>query len=50
MELVGQVETIQHYQDRPEYWEESQKLEENCCLSNANEKPSANTSVKNSQE
>ena len=35
--------------DRPEYWEESWKLEETCCHSNSSEKPSFNTGVKNSK-
>ena len=34
----------------PEYWEESGRLEENCCRSDSSEKPSANASVKNSQK
>ena len=38
-----------HYWERPEYWEESRGLEETCCHSNSNEKPSANTDVKNSR-
>ena len=32
-----------------EYWEESWRLGETCCHSNANEKPSAKTDAKNSQ-
>ena len=40
---------LQHYWERPEYWEESWRLEENCCHSNFNERPSANADVKNSQ-
>ena len=39
-----------HYWDRPEYWEESLRLEETCCHSNSSEKPSANAGVKNSQK
>ena len=31
-----------HYCERPEYWEESWKLEETCSLSNSTEIPSAN--------
>ena len=31
------------------YWEESWRLEETCCHSNSNEKPSANADVKNSK-
>ena len=27
--------------ERPEYWEESWRLEKTCCHSNSNEKPSA---------
>ena len=40
---------LQHYKDRPEYWEESWRLEETCCHSNSSEKPSANADVKNSE-
>ena len=40
---------LQHYWEWPEYWEESWRLEENCCHSNPNEKPSAKTDMKNSQ-
>ena len=39
----------QHYWRRPEYWEESWRLEETCCHSNFSEKPSANADVKNSK-
>ena len=39
---------LQYYWDRPEYWEESRRLEETC-HSYSNEIPSANTDVKNSQ-
>ena len=38
----------QHYQDQPEYWEESWRLEETCCHSKFNEKLSARSGVKNS--
>ena len=39
----GQVEIIQTttYWERPEYWEESLRLEETCCRSNSCERPSA---------
>ena len=40
----------QHYWERPEHWEESWRLEETCCHSDSNEKPSANADVKNSNE
>ena len=40
---------LQYYWKRPEYWEESWRLEETCCHSNSSEKPSAKTDVKNSQ-
>ena len=48
----GQVETIQitSLLDRPEYWEESRRLEKTLCHSNSSEKPSANTGVKNFQK
>ena len=36
-------------QERPEYWEESWRLEETCYRSNSSERPSAKTGVKNSQ-
>ena len=39
----------QHYWERPEYLEVSWRLEEICCHSNSNEKPSANTDVKSSK-
>ena len=47
LEVGGRVETIQR--ERPEYWEESWRLEETCCHSNSSEKSSANTDVKNSK-
>ena len=34
--------------DRPEYWEESCRLEETCCHSSSSERPSANADLKNS--
>ena len=49
LEVGGRVETIQHYWQRPEYGEESWRLEETCCHSNSSQKPSANTDVKNFQ-
>ena len=39
----------QHCWGRPEYWDESWRLEETCCHSNSSEKPSANIDVKNSR-
>ena len=47
----GRVETIQTTAllKRPEYWEESWRLEETHCRSNSSEKPSANADVKNSR-
>ena len=36
---------IQHYKDRPEYWEESWRLEETCFHTNFNEKPSSKVGV-----
>ena len=39
---------VLHYWYRPEYRVESRRLEETCCHSNSNERPSANTDVKNS--
>ena len=36
---------LQHYWDRPEYWEESWKLEGTCYHSDFCGKPSANTGV-----
>ena len=38
-----------HYRERPEYWEESWRLEETCCHSSSSERPSANADMKNSQ-
>ena len=40
---------LQHYWERPEYWEKSRRLEETCCHSNSSERPSADAGVKNSQ-
>ena len=40
----------QDYWARPEYWEESWRLEETCRHSNSSDKPSASTSVKKSQK
>ena len=42
---TSQTTTLQ----RPEYWEESRRLEETCCHSNTSERPSVNADVKNSQ-
>ena len=39
-----------HYWERPEYGEESWRLEETCFHSNSSERSSANADVKNSQE
>ena len=36
----------QHYRKRPEYWEESWRLEETCCHSISSERPSAYADVK----
>ena len=40
----------QHYWKRPEYWEESWRLEETCYHSISCERPSANADVKNFNE
>ena len=37
-----------HYWNRPEYWEESWRLAETCCLSNFSERPSVNADEKDS--
>ena len=47
LEIRGQAETI-HCWGPPEYWEDSWRFEVTC-HSDSNEKPSANTCVKNSQ-
>ena len=39
-----------HYWERPEYWEESWRLEETCSHSIYSERPSTNVDVKNSNE
>ena len=39
-----------YYWERTEYWEESWRLEENCCQSDSSEKPSSNADVKSSNE
>ena len=51
LEIGRRVETIQiqYYWERPEYREESWRLEETYCQSNSREKPSAKTDVKKSQ-
>ena len=46
---VWRPSKIQHYWERPEYWEEPWKLEEICCHSNSSEKPSAKSDAKNLQ-
>ena len=47
---IGNKKTrLLHHLDRTEYWEESWRLEETCCLSNSYEKLSANAGVKNFQ-
>ena len=45
---VEDLEVGGHYWERPEYWEDSWRLEETCCHSNSSEKPSANADVKSS--
>ena len=49
-DVGGRLETIQTtaYWKRPEYWEESWRLEETSCHSNSSERPSTNADVKNS--
>ena len=39
---------LQHSWERPEYWEESWRLEKTCCHSNSSERPSALADIKNS--
>ena len=46
---VGRPSKLQYYTERPEYWEDSWRLEETWCHSNPSEKPSANADVKNSK-
>ena len=49
LDIGRRVETIQtllHYWEWPEYWEEYWGLEEICCHSNSSERPSANANVK----
>ena len=41
---------LQHYWERPEYWEESWRLEETCSHSNPSERPSPDAVVKSSNE
>ena len=51
LEVGGRVVTNQqHYWKRPEYWEESWRLEETCCHSISSVRPSAYTDVENSNE
>ena len=51
LEVRGRGNIIQTTEllKRPEYWEESWRLEETCCRSGSRERPSAETDVKNSQ-
>ena len=51
LEVGGRVATLQatYCWERPEYWEESWRLEETCCHSNFRERPSDNTDGKNTQ-
>ena len=48
VEITGRVETVQlqHFWDRPEYWEESWRLGKTCCHSNSSGKPPANADGK----
>ena len=48
LEINRRVENIQitAWENRPEYWEESWRLEKTCCPSNSCERLSANTDVK----
>ena len=46
----GDHQNYNIFLDRPEYWEESWRVEENCCHSNSSEKQSADADVKNSIE
>ena len=41
---------LQYCWDWAEYWEEFWIFEETCCLSNFNERPSANADTKNSHK
>ena len=47
IEIAGRQETIQTTADRPEYWEQFWRPEETCTHSKSNERPSANTGMKN---
>ena len=49
LEVGARVEIYkqQHYWKRPEYWEESWRLEETCCHSISSERTSAYADVKN---
>ena len=47
--LLKRPSRLHHYQDRPEYLEESWRLEQICCHSHLREKPLANPCMKNSQ-
>ena len=47
---IGEPLKLSHCWNRPEYWEESRRSEETCYRSGSTERPSANVSVKNSQE
>ncbi len=41
---------LQYCWERPEYWEQSWRLEETCCHTKFSEKPSANADMKSSNE
>ena len=47
LEISGPSKLLDYW-DRPEYREESWRLEETCCHSNSSERPSADANVKNS--
>ena len=51
LEITGRVEPskLLHYWDRPDYWEDSWRLEETCCHSNSSEKQSSYFGVKKFQ-
>ena len=47
--MSGEWSNQQYCWDRPEYIEDSRRLEETCCYSDFSRKPSANAGVKNFQ-
>ena len=48
LEEERRLSKLHHYWERPDYWEESWRLEDTCCHSDFSERPSVDADVKNS--